>query len=150
MDTIVVGYDNSGAAQAALAWAGEQATRTNSELLMIYVASSIAEWELAAAQINPDPIRHEFQRRLHDEWTAPLRKAKVAYRTKFVSGCVAEELMHAAREEQASLIVIGMTLRGTLSELVAGSTQHELLHHAVRPVVAVPATWNSQRPVHPV
>lgn len=143
LDTIVIGYDNSDAAQAALAWAGEQATPTSSELLVIYVASSIAEWELAAAQIDPDPIRHEFQRRLREEWTAPLRKADVAYRTKFASGGVAEELMSSAREEHASLIVIGMTLRGTLSELVAGSAQHELLHHAVRPVVAVPATWKA-------
>jgi Universal stress protein family. len=53
--------------------------------------------------------------------------------------------MRTAREEQATLIVIGMTARGTLSELVLGSTQHELLHHAVRPVVAVPASWNESR-----
>ncbi len=149
METIVIGYNNSDAAKAALTWAGEQAKRTNSEILVVYVASSAAEWELAAVQIDPDPIRHEFQRRLREEWTAPLRKAEVAYRTKFVSGRVAEELMSSAREEQASLIVIGMTLRGTLSALVAGSTQHELLHHAVRPVVAVPATWNKQQPVPP-
>ena len=38
----------------------------------MYVASSIAEWELSAAQINPDPIRHEFERRLSDEWTAAV------------------------------------------------------------------------------
>ena len=58
-------------------------------------------------------------------------KPRVHYRTKFVIGRVAEELMRAAHEEQATLIVIGMTARGTLSELVLGSTQHELLHHAV-------------------
>lgn len=139
MNTIVVGYDNSPAAQTALEWATEHARRTEGELLVIYVASSIAEWELAAAQINPDPIRHEFERRLDDEWTAPVRKAQVRYRTKFVVGRVAEELMQAARDEHATLIVIGMTARGTLSELVLGSTQHELLHHAVRP-------WSRCRP----
>jgi len=78
--TIVVGYDNSSAAKAALLWAGRQAR-------------------------------------------------------------VAEALIVVARKYDASLIVIGMTSRGTLSELISGSTQHELLHHAVRPVVAVPATW---------
>jgi nucleotide-binding universal stress UspA family protein len=142
MNTIVVGYDNSAAAQTALDWATDHAQHIDGELLVIYVASSIAEWELSAAQINPDPIRHEFERRLRDEWTAPLRKAQVPYRTKFVVGRVAEELMRTAREEHAALIVIGMTARGTLSELVLGSTQHELLHHAVRPVVAVPASWS--------
>jgi len=142
METIVVGYNESEAAQAALKWATEHAKNTDSELLVVYVASSIAEWELAAGQIDPDPIRREFHRRLKDEWTASLRKAQVHYRTRFVIGRVANELMRAAREENAALIVIGMTPRGTLSELVMGSTEHELLHHAVRPVVAVPASWN--------
>jgi len=149
MHTIVLGYDNSAAAQSALEWAAEHAARTDGELLVIYVASSIAEWELAAAQINPDPIRHEFERRLKDEWTASLRKAHVPYRTRFTIGRVAEELMRAAREEEATLIVIGMTARGTLSELVLGSTQHELIHHAVRPVVAVPGSWSAP-PVPPM
>jgi nucleotide-binding universal stress UspA family protein len=140
--TIVVGFNNSDAARAALDWAVQHATLTGGELLVVYVASSIAEWELSAAQINPDPIRHEFERRLKAEWTAPVRKASVAYRTRFTIGRPADELMRAAREEQAAVIVIGMTARGTLSELVWGSTQHELQHHAVRPVVAVPASWN--------
>jgi nucleotide-binding universal stress UspA family protein len=143
MQTIVVGFDNSDAARAALDWAIEHATCIGGELLVVYVASSIAEWELSAAQINPDPIRHEFERRLSDEWTAPVRKANVAYRTKFVVGRAADELMSAARTEQAAVIVIGLTARGTLSELVWGSTQHELQHHAVRPVVAVPASWRA-------
>ena len=145
MHTIVVGFDNSDAARAALDWAVEHATRIGGELLVVYVASSIAEWELSAAQINPDPIRHEFERRLNDEWTAPVRMANVPCRTRFVVGRPADELMSAARAEQAAVIVIGMTARGTLSELVWGSTQHELRHHAVRPVVAVPASWSESR-----
>lgn len=143
MSTIVIGYDNSDAAQSALDWATAQAALTNSELLVVYVASSIAEWELNAIQINTDPIRDEFKRLLNDEWTASLRKTHVRYQTRFAVGRVADELMRTAREEHAALIVIGMTARGTLNELVFGSTRHELLHHAVRPVVAVPATWNN-------
>jgi nucleotide-binding universal stress UspA family protein len=138
---IVVGCDGSRAAHAALEWATTQAERTESELLVVYVASSIAEWELAAVQIDPDPIRREFRHRLEGEWTASVRKAQVPYQTRFAVGRVAEQLMHAARDVEATLIVIGLTPHGTLSELVMGTTQHELLRHAVRPVVAVPATW---------
>lgn len=48
--------------------------------------------------------------------------------------------MRYARDELASLMVVGMTARGTLAELLYGSvTTHELLRHALRPVVAVPA-----------
>jgi nucleotide-binding universal stress UspA family protein len=143
MYTIVVGYDNSNPAHAALDWATEHALRTNGELVVVYAASSIAEWELSAAQINPDPIRREFERRLREEWTAPVRKAHVPCRTRFTVGRAAEELMRAARAEHAALIVIGMSPRGTLSELVFGSTQHELFRGAARPVVAVPAGWDS-------
>jgi nucleotide-binding universal stress UspA family protein len=144
MDTIVVGYDDSAAARSALAWAAQCADHAGRELVVVYVASSIAEWELAAAQVNPDPIRHEVRRLLKDEWTASLRRNGVPYRTRLRSGRVAEQLMRAAREEQATLIVIGMTAKGTLSELVRESTQHRLLHHAARPVVAVPAGWSSE------
>ena len=79
MNTIVIGYDSSAAADAALEWAAGHAACTAGEVLVVYVASSIAEWELAAAQINTDPVRHEFERRLRDEWTAPLRTAGIPY-----------------------------------------------------------------------
>jgi nucleotide-binding universal stress UspA family protein len=36
-----------------------------------------------------------------------------------------------------------MTGRGTLNELLMGSTTHQLLHHSARPIVAVPAGWTS-------
>ncbi len=142
MEKIVVGYDHSDAAQAALRWAELQALRTGAQVVLVYVASSIGEWELAAAQIDPDPVRRELQRRLDEEWSESLRKAEVPYRTKLAVGRVADGLMKVARDEHASLLVIGMTPRGTLGELVFGSTQHQLLHHAVRPVVAVPASWS--------
>lgn len=45
-----------GRAQTALKWAVAYAQRIDGELLVVYVASSIAEWELCAAQINRDPI----------------------------------------------------------------------------------------------
>jgi two-component system response regulator NreC len=85
MDRIVVGYDNSHASRAPLASAGEQAVPVSSELLLIYMSSPIAAWELAAAQINADPIRHEFQRRLREELTQGLRGTQLPYHTKFVA-----------------------------------------------------------------
>jgi len=76
------------------------------------------------------------------DWTAPLRERQVPFRTHVSIGRVATELMRVAHAEHASLIVVGMTGRGTLGEFVFGSAEHELLKHAVRPVVAVPATWH--------
>jgi nucleotide-binding universal stress UspA family protein len=139
----VVGFDDSEAAQAALRWAAHHAAITGSELVVVYVSSSIAEWELAAIQVDVDAIRRRFKERLDGEWTAALQGRGLSYRTEFSVGRPAVELMRVARSESASLIVVGMTARGTLGEIVFGSTQHVLQEHAVRPVVAVPPTWEA-------
>ncbi len=141
---IVVGYDDRPAARAALEWATERAVAENSELIVVYVSSAIAELEFAAVQIDTNSIRSTLERQLEGEWTAGLRARKVRYRTEVAIGRAAAELMRIARAESASLIVIGMTGRGTLAELVFGSADHELLRHALRPVVAVPASWTSK------
>jgi len=144
MERIIVGYDDSPAARGALTWAVHHARRTGAELIVIFVVSSSFEWELNAVQVNTDPIRKEFARRLRGQWTEPLRAAGVRYETRLEVGRVAEALLDAARRNEAALIVIGMTARGTLGELVFSSVSHHLFHHAVRPVVTVPAGWEPE------
>jgi nucleotide-binding universal stress UspA family protein len=56
-------------------------------------------------------------------------------------GRPAEALLRCADEEGAELLVVGMTGRGTVNELLMGSTTHRLLQHTARPIVAVPAGW---------
>jgi nucleotide-binding universal stress UspA family protein len=141
MEILAVGYNDSPAAQAARRWAIHYARDRDAEIRLVYVVSSLAEWELAAIQVNTDPMHHELDQRLRGEWSQPLRDAGVHYETQLLTGRPTEELMHYARRERASLIVIGMSPHGTLAELYFGSTTHSLLHHALRPVVAVPADW---------
>jgi nucleotide-binding universal stress UspA family protein len=141
MERVIVGYDDSPAARGALAWAVHHARRSGAELIIVYVVSSTFEWELNAAQVNTDPIRKEFQRRLRGQWTEPVRAAGVRYETQLEVGRPADALLSAARRNDAELIVIGMTARGTLGELVFSSVGHHVAHHAVRPVVTVPAGW---------
>lgn len=146
MERIVVGYDDSPAARGALAWAVQHAQRIEAALVIVYVVSSTFEWELNAAQVNTDPIRKEFERRLRGEWTEPVRAAGVRYETQLEVGRPARALLEAARRTEAALIVIGMTARGTLGELVFSSVSHQLFHHAARPVVAVPDGWDHEGP----
>lgn len=141
MSAIVLGYDDSPAARAAMHWAGGQARLTDAEVSVIYVLSSVVQWELAAIQVNPDPIRHEFERRLRDDWSSPLRRDGVRHRTEVAVGRVADELIRIAQQVSADLIVIGMTSHGSLAELANKSTLRQLRGHAVRPVVAVPPEW---------
>ena len=150
MEHIVVGYDHTPAAQGALAWAAHYARRTTDvELVLVYVVSSTWEWELSAVQVNPDPIRREIKELLHDSWTEPLRAAGLRYQTEVTVGRPAEALLASARRHEASLIVLGMTGRGTLGELVLGSTGREVAHHAVRPIVTVPPDWTPRRSDEP-
>jgi nucleotide-binding universal stress UspA family protein len=144
MERVIVGYDNSPAAHGALTWAVDHARRTGAELVIVFVVSSSFEWELNAAQVNTDPIRKEVERRLRGEWTEPIRAAGVRYETQLEVGRAAEALLEAARRNQAALIVIGMTARGTLGDLVFSSVSHHLFHHAARPVVTVPPGWKPE------
>jgi nucleotide-binding universal stress UspA family protein len=141
MQTIVVGYDDTPPARAALSWAAIEAGQRRARLLVVYVVSSAGEWELAAAQVNPDPIRREFERLLDGEWTATLRDGGVEYDTRIAVGKVGQALRQVASDADAAMIVVGMTHHGVLADLVAGDTEHDLLRHSARPVVAVPAEW---------
>lgn len=141
MGRTLVGYDDTPASRSALAWAMRHVQRVPGAIVVAYVSSSALEWELAAVQVNADPLRHEFARRLREEWTAPLRDVGVTYETRVLHGRPAEALLRCAEDEAVELLVVGMTGRGTLNELLMGSTTHQLLHQSARPIVAVPAGW---------
>jgi nucleotide-binding universal stress UspA family protein len=144
VDKILVAYDHSDASQAALRWAIDYSESRDVDLLLVYVVSSLDEWELAAIQVDPDPIRHNIQRLLAGEWSEPLRVAGVTFETRVLVGRPADAILHCAEQENAAMVVLGMTNRGTLFELVAGGTRGRLLHHAHRPVVAVPVGWTRE------
>jgi len=144
MEKLLVAYDHSEASQAALRWAIDYSKSRDVELLLVYAVSSLAEWELAAIQVDPDPVRHSIQRLLNGEWTDPLRDAGIRFETRVLVGRPADVILQFADDEQVSFIVLGMTHRGTLFELLAGGTTEHLLHRAHRPVLAVPAEWTSE------
>lgn len=148
MEKIVVGYDHSPAAQSALAWGVDYAARSGAERIIVYSVSSAWEWELTAIQVNPDPIRHKIGQFLRQDWTATVRAAGVPYQTEVLVGRPAEVLLATARRHEAALIVLGMTGRGTLGELVTGSTGRQVAHHAIRPIVTVPAGWSACIPAN--
>src|SRR5437868_2582168 len=140
METIVLAYDDSDAAKAAGAWVVRYATSHDAEVVVVYALSSLWEWELAAVQIDPDPIRREYERLLREVWTEPLRQAGVPHSTRVVKGRrAADSILQCARDLHASFIVVGMTPRGTLGELVLRNTAEDLVHHAQQlPVMSVP------------
>ena len=117
MERLIVGYDDSPAARGALTWAVHHAHRSGAELIIVFVVASSFEWELNAAQINTDPIRKAFHRRLRGQWTEPVRACTRALRNTPRDRTTRRGSAQAARRNDAALIVIGMT-RG---ELLANS-----------------------------
>ncbi len=140
-EKILLAYDDSDAAQAARRWAIQYAQTTSSTIVLLYVVSSLSEWELAAIQVDPGPIRDNFERFLKNEWSEPLRESGIDYETRLLVGRPAESILQCAAAENVSLIAVGMTSRSTVHELIVGTVAGHVLHHARRPVVAVPASW---------
>ena len=135
---LVLGCDDSERARRALAWAGRFVQENGATLHVVHAVSSVGEWELAAAQIDPDPLRHEQERLLREEWTASLRDAGVPYRADTAVGDPADVIIEAAKRDAADLIVVGASHRGTFGEILHGSVAHKLVHESPIPVAVVP------------
>jgi nucleotide-binding universal stress UspA family protein len=55
-----------------------------------------------------------------------------------ISGAIAQEILDAANECQASMIVMGTRGHSELTDLVVGSVAHKVLNHGTIPVLVVP------------
>ncbi len=139
MRPILVSYDDSPAARAALQWAVREASRNDAVVVVAYAISPVSEWMLAALQIDCDRIRVQRRRDLRGPWTQPLRASAVPYETKLLSGRPGPALLDLARSKDASCIVIGADRHRRLGHWSEGPVQRFVQHHARRPVVSVPA-----------
>ncbi|MGI8662073.1 MAG: universal stress protein [Acidimicrobiales bacterium] len=139
MRLIVVGVDGSKGSRAATVWAAAQAAATGAEVLAVYVVRRTEILEMAAVQVDSGPVLQRYRDKLAGVWTAPLRTAKVRYRTRLVRGDPAAELLRCAQTARADLIVIGMKKHSALHELALGGTAHKVANRATRPVTLVPA-----------
>ncbi len=101
----------------------------------------------AEAGSPAEALRSEYERGGRDL----LQTAAVRVRTgeapwQFTPwGAPAEEIVAAAREWQADLIVLGTHGRSGVGRLLMGSTAEGVLRHAPCPVLAVPARANAPR-----
>ncbi|MBV8951643.1 MAG: universal stress protein [Actinobacteria bacterium] len=136
---ILVGYDDGHPARAALRWAAEEAQLRSVGLIVAYVSSPGWELELAALQINPDPIRRDLEQQLRGSWIEAVRMLDVPCETRFVYGQPGPVLVELADAEDVACIAVGVNRHTRLHERVLGSVGIYLVHHAGCPVVQVPA-----------
>ena len=105
----------------------------------VHVVGRLDLWDLAALQIDTDPLVEERRRRLKGEWTEPLRTAGLRVTSRLVRGDPAMQLLQIADQREADLIVIGSKNHTGLRDIVLGGTAHKVANHARRPVVLIPA-----------
>lgn len=140
---IVVGFDESPSAAAALHWAAEHARAIGATVRAINVLEfpvDVMAWEMPTRGSVPYPhgtlpnteeVRREFQQRFDEVNPEP------DWRLDVVEGAAGPALVHASTD--ATLLVIGTREHHGIGRLVHGSTSHYCLNHASCPVVAVPA-----------
>jgi len=135
--TIVVGYDGSDAARAALLFAARQAG-PQGRVFIVH-----------AFELPPDHLGSPNDQQLLSQHRGraaallddlPLAEEPLAgprYETELLGGPPAQAIADVARARNADEIVVGARGLGRMRAFL-GSVSHELLHIADRPVVVIP------------
>lgn len=132
---LVVGYDGSEAARAALEYAALRSTGTpgGADVVVVYGYGPPADW-LGTPNLQ---VIYEDRRELGREVLAGAGVA--GNRIDLVAEPPAHALVSAAHRHDAAEIVVASRGYGRLRTPL-GSVSHELLHLADRPVIIVPPT----------
>ncbi|HEY4348866.1 MAG TPA: universal stress protein [Gaiellaceae bacterium] len=140
MSRIVVGFDGSPAAEAALAVAVEEA-QLRKLPLRIVCTWEVPPLEYAGVAFAPAPDYNDAAKQHADTVLAAVA-GKVAgsgveVEAVAISGHAASVLLEEAKD--AKLLVVGTRGRSTLKGLVLGSVSQALAHHCPTPLLIVPA-----------
>lgn len=135
---IVVGYDGSETARAAVAWAAERAGRSGT-VYVVHSFSGAVDWY---DPLNAGHVPDDHPKRGKAVLDALLLEGgnalmDVDYELVLVGGNPAKEIVNVAEEHDADEIVVGSHGFGKLRSAL-GSVSHDLLHDAERPVIVIP------------
>ena len=107
-------------------------------LAAVPFASDFGEEEHAAQQAEVEPGGYSFQRAAREaveRVAQELRGTSTEVETMVRGGAPADQIVRAADEIEADLIVLGGRGRGSMEAIVLGSVAYRVLHHAPCPVL---------------
>ena len=130
---IVVGYDGSGPAQRALDRVAELAGYGTS--VTVVTAAPAMYGEALPPLADPDDVARA--ERLLEEARERLARRHVAVATREAVGNAAAQIVRAASELEADLVVVGTRNGNAVQRLVLGSTSTKVLHEAPCDVLVV-------------
>ena len=136
---IVVGFDGSPDADAALEWAIREAASRRWRVRVVFVSPDASGWDAAAASMSGAPL---LSAALPDESgtvlapaVARVSAAGVPVTSIEVTGSPAGVMVE--QSQSAGLLVIGSRGLGSVASMVLGSTVSHVAAHAHCPVVVV-------------
>ncbi len=134
--TLVLGYDGSDGARAALEKAVEVAQLESARIVVVFA------YEIPAAYGGETGDYRRAVRELAEQKTAEaverITAAGVEYEVELVPERPAHGLVDVAERVGASMIVIGTNGEHPIKGVVLGSVPHKLLHISHVPVLVVP------------
>jgi nucleotide-binding universal stress UspA family protein len=134
---VVVGFDGTTPAMAAVRWAAVEAGRLGGSLLVLYAADvpTAPSWGLPAPAGRPDLARLSREVAAQGAALARAQDPGLAVHSLGVVGGAAAELV--AHSADAGLVVVGRRPRSAVQSAVLGSVSFAVSMHARCPVVVV-------------
>jgi nucleotide-binding universal stress UspA family protein len=135
---ILVPTDFSDSARKALRYAISLSGQTGSEIVLLHVVEPVpppAEMIVAESVLWNNQLQEEATRQLA-RWKKDLGR-KIRNQTVVRAGSAYREIVEAADELGADLIVLGTHGRTGLAHLLMGSTAERVVRHARCPVLVV-------------
>lgn len=136
MGTIVVGYDASDCARAALDTAIEVAKALDDD---VHVVMAYELSRLGGEVADYARALHERAEEVLEHARHQAAAANFAIETEIIEEMPAQALVDAAESTRARVIVVGSRGEHPLKGALVGSTPHKLLQVSHRPVLVVPA-----------
>ena len=136
--TVLVGYDGSHGADAALDEAARVAEGMGDGVVIVF---AFRVSRLGGEVTDYARALHEHAQQVLAQGAERAKATGAPYETEALEaeGDVAQALVDAADRHDARMVVVGSCGERPLKALVLGSTPYKLLHVATRPVLIVPA-----------
>ncbi|MBO9532712.1 MAG: universal stress protein [Solirubrobacteraceae bacterium] len=149
---LLIAYDGSQSARAAIDQAGTLLGRTGTDALVLTTwepyqdtltrsgaATLGGAASMPTADLDEQVSRHALETATEGAELATAVGLRAAPRAEPTTGSPATTILEVADEIEAEAIVLGSRGHGRVASLLLGSTSHHVLHHAHRPVIVVPS-----------
>ncbi|HSS33773.1 MAG TPA: universal stress protein [Solirubrobacterales bacterium] len=137
MAALVVGYDGSGAGEAALEEALTIAAELGDSVVVVFGYAPPGIWGGEIAE-HEEAIE-EFGEKVTAQAREQAAKRGAEIEIELVAKRAAEAVIEVGDQREARMIVVGSIGESQLKGMILGSTANKLLHLSDRPVLVVPA-----------